>query len=589
MRDHEQLWLQETSFPLSRLSVALAWQAGGIEPIVLLLKEGTLDAKDHAAVTCAQLATRAEAAFEIAEAGGVNALVSWLRDPSLGAVEVGGRALSAIALGNPDTQAQIAEEGMLGHDSNLERRCCYPFDQSLHSLAGADDTGAIDCLIAMIQAYVSAAAAAAAGGVSVSSMALKLATVAAGCLATLAKDHAVNQIVRASESRNETHGLRVTRRTCACKAALAAADPYTHVLLTCACAPQPLRQVISEEGGIPPLLELLRDKSTSSHEPATKALWHLGATEDNQTAIPKAGGIGPLVNLLQNGSEITQQYAAAALEALARDHTENQIALAKAGAIPPLVNLLGSESKESQNHAVGALLYLAANDEESRNMVISCLVAVLDVRNAAAQLKSAEALGMIASRSMENKKALTNANAIPPLVRLLGDGRRVRTKTPQERAAALLADLARLGENKVAIVAAGGMHPLVSMLSSEEPEPVTSAACTLWHLSAVGTNKMELAEAGAIPPLVQCAHSHASTPPWNACGHCLFPLPPSQPPSPHVLTRRHIACFQTRRSSQVTQARDGGRRGRQHHSRDKHARGAQILYGHAVEFVRLRR
>ena len=275
MRDHEQLWLQETSFPLSRLSVALAWQAGGIEPIVLLLKEGTLDAKDHAAVTCAQLATRAEAAFEIAEAGGVNALVSWLRDPSLGAVEVGGRALSAIALGNPDTQAQIAEEGMLGHDSNLERRCCYPFDQSLHSLAGADDTGAIDCLIAMIQAYVSAAAAAAAGGVSVSSMALKLATVAAGCLATLAKDHAVNQIVRASESRNETHGLRVTRRSCACKAALAAADPYTHVLLTCACAPQPLRQASLRHLSLPvthaPSLSDTADRIILPHRKAREA------------------------------------------------------------------------------------------------------------------------------------------------------------------------------------------------------------------------------------------------------------------------------------------------------------------------------
>ena len=35
--------------------------------IVLLLTDGTLDAKEHAAITCAQLATRADAAFEIAD------------------------------------------------------------------------------------------------------------------------------------------------------------------------------------------------------------------------------------------------------------------------------------------------------------------------------------------------------------------------------------------------------------------------------------------------------------------------------------------------------------------------------------------
>ena len=47
-----------------------------------------------------------------------------------------------------------------------------------------------------------------------------------------------------------------------------------------------------------------------------------------------------------------------------------------------------------------------------------------------------------ASRSSANRAAIAAAGAIAPLVRLLGDGRRVRTKTPQERAAAVLADSA---------------------------------------------------------------------------------------------------------------------------------------------------
>ena len=43
------------------------------------------------------------------------------------------------------------------------------------------------------------------------------------------------------------------------------------------------------------------------------------------------GGLTPLVNLLTMGSGETEQLAAAALEALARDCAENQVALSRAG------------------------------------------------------------------------------------------------------------------------------------------------------------------------------------------------------------------------------------------------------------------
>ena len=109
---------------------------------------------------------------------------------------------------------------------------------------------------------------------------------------------------------------------------------------------------------------------------------------------------------------------------------------------------------------------------------------------------------MLAARSDENRRAITTANAITPLVRLLGDGRGVRSKTPQERAAAVLADLARFGDNKKTIVEAGGVKPLVVMLSSDSPEAQTHASGALWHLAALGSNRAVIAEAGAIPLLV---------------------------------------------------------------------------------------
>jgi len=407
--------------------------AKGIEPLVILLSDGNTDAKEHAADCLAQLARRAGAALEIANAGAVSAFVKWLADPTLGPPEVAARALSEIALDNPDTQTQIAEEG------------------------------AISPLVTMVSAATSLDSQA---SNTAATAALRVSNVAAGALATLAKDHVVNQVI------------------------------------------------ITEEDGIPPLVGLLRHKTSvhreDSYEFPTKALWHLAATEDNQSAIAKAGGITPVVALLTSESSVTQQYAAAGLQSLARDHTENQIALAKAGAIAPLVDILGSDSAATQEHAVGALLSLASHDIDSRNAVVRRLIAVLDLRNALSQMNAAEALAVLAARSDDNRKAITAAHAIEPLVRLLGDGRRVRASTPQESAAAVLADLARSSDNKKAIVGAGGVNPLIAMLSSDSIATQTYASGALWQLAALGTNKTIIADAGAIPPLVALLSSTSS-------------------------------------------------------------------------------
>lgn len=91
---------------------------------------------------------------------------------------------------------------------------------------------------------------------------------------------------------------------------------------------------------------------------------------------------------------------------------------------------------------------------------------------------------------------------LPPQVRLLGDGRRTRTDTPQERSAAVLADLARSGDNKLAIVEAGGVGPLVAMLVDGSREAQSAAAGAIWHLAALEPNKKVIYYAGAIVPLV---------------------------------------------------------------------------------------
>ena len=55
----------------------------------------------------------------------------------------------------------------------------------------------------------------------------------------------------------------------------------------------------------------------------------------------------------------------------------------------------------------------------------------------------------------------------------------------QERAAAVLADLARSGDNKKAIVEAGGVNPLVAMLSSPSEQVKISAAGAVSRLGLI--------------------------------------------------------------------------------------------------------
>ena len=76
-------------------------------------------------------------------------------------------------------------------------------------------------------------------------------------------------------------------------------------------------------------------------------------------------------------------------------------------------------------YAQGAILHIAAPNQENRSAVVKPLVALLEGRNAAAQMKSAETLAMLANRSSENRLVIAAAGAIPPLVQLLGDGRNV--------------------------------------------------------------------------------------------------------------------------------------------------------------------
>jgi len=122
------------------------------------------------------------------------------------------------------------------------------------------------------------------------------------------------------------------------------------------------RALIVRAGGIPPLVELLRDGSAKGKAEAAKILAYLAVRNANVVAIAEIGGVPPLVDLLRDGTAAAKHFAAAALRNLARDNAANVVAIAEAGGIPLLVDLL-RERTIAQYACARALRNLASNND----------------------------------------------------------------------------------------------------------------------------------------------------------------------------------------------------------------------------------
>ena len=82
--------------------------------------------------------------------------------------------------------------------------------------------------------------------------------------------------------------------------------------------------LISEAGGITPLVTMLASQNAAARENSAGALMHLALDPSNQLAISKAGGISPLVTILDDGTEQAHAHAAEALLRLATNNEENR-------------------------------------------------------------------------------------------------------------------------------------------------------------------------------------------------------------------------------------------------------------------------
>ena len=238
-----------------------------------------------------------------------------------------------------------------------------------------------------------------------------------------------------------------------------------------------MQEAILEADGVPPLLHLLRNGSPLAQEHAARAIWHLCELTSNQQAVVDCGVIVELVALSKGGTAKAQQFAAAVISDLAK------------GAIEERERRTGRSS-------------FAVGREKRRSSFVG--MAPHEIREIMAEADAVAAEGEGAIGGGSEPRAAERAG-VPPQAEGGGEAADGGSSAAEggrgqeeDGDAAGLGSRDRLG----AIAQAGGIGPLVGMVTNGAPEAKERAASALWHLSVDPANQVQITRAGGIAPIV---------------------------------------------------------------------------------------
>jgi len=170
------------------------------------------------------------------------------------------------------------------------------------------------------------------------------------------------------------------------------------------------------------------------------ALWRLAAARSNQYLITESGGIVPLVGLLAKGNQGAQEAAAGALWWLATDPKICD-AISKENAIKPLAALIRNNAPAKEQAAL-CLSVLATASTDNQGEIARELVHMMST-GTPSQLECASQVARDLALETGGNHALDEAGAIPFLVQQIGQG----TDQASENSARALAQVACVSDN----------------------------------------------------------------------------------------------------------------------------------------------
>ena len=169
-------------------------------------------------------------------------------------------------------------------------------------------------------------------------------------------------------------------------------------------------------------------------------------------------------------------------------------------------------TERSQEYCAGALAALASKHPDNRQVIAKRLVGLLGssaVREPHRADRVLTTCGSFTSDSAANQVAIAKLGGIPPLIGWLAKDALSNAADPkllkQVQAQAAKAMLCLAADNPTTqslIAKSDGIPPLITLVKKSSREAMKDATRCLWHIASQAENRVIIVEAGAIKPLI---------------------------------------------------------------------------------------
>ncbi|KAH7574784.1 hypothetical protein JRO89_XS02G0003900 [Xanthoceras sorbifolium] len=242
------------------------------------------------------------------------------------------------------------------------------------------------------------------------------------------------------------------------------------------------RILIANNGGIPPLVQLLSYPDSKIQEQTVTALLNLSLDETNKRLIAREGAIPAIIEILQNGTYEARENSAAALFSLSM-LDENKVMVGNLKGIPPLVKLLQNGTVRGKKDAATALFNLSLNQaNKSRAIkagIIPSLLHLLEDKSLGMVDEALSILQLLASHP-EARYEIGQLSFVETLVEIIKNG----TPKNKECATSVLLELGlNISSCILAALQFGVYEHLVEITRSGTNRAQRKANSLLHHMS----------------------------------------------------------------------------------------------------------
>ncbi|XP_011035017.1 PREDICTED: U-box domain-containing protein 15-like [Populus euphratica] len=184
------------------------------------------------------------------------------------------------------------------------------------------------------------------------------------------------------------------------------------------------RILIANNGGIPPIVQLLSYPDSKILEHAVTALLNLSIDENNKSLITKEGAVPAIIGVLNSGTTEARENSAAALFSLSM-LDENKVTIGLSDGIPPLVDLLQNGTVRGKKDAATALFNLSLNHSNKGRAIdagiVTPLLHLVKDRNLG-MVDEALSIFLLLASHPEGRNEIGQLSFIETLVELMKDG-----------------------------------------------------------------------------------------------------------------------------------------------------------------------